>query len=70
MCDRQESFSPLDKSTFLPSLSERGFSEEDAPKFLPNPGRKNAFSGKTFIFLTESKVCSQFPCNSVLVSAV
>ena len=43
---------------FLPHIEENGFSEADAPKFLANPNRRHIFHGKTFIFLSEAKVCS------------
>lgn len=41
---------------FLPPIEEKGFSNTDSFKFHANPNRQYVFRGKTFIFLTESKV--------------
>lgn len=40
----------------MPPIEEKGFSNADSPKFRANPNRYRVFTGKTFIFLSETKV--------------
>nr|CUU99144.1 hypothetical transcript [Hymenolepis microstoma] len=50
-----ESFSYPDPSMYMPPIEEKGFSVEDSSKFKANPNRGLVFTGKTFIFLLETK---------------
>ncbi|VDO05252.1 unnamed protein product [Rodentolepis nana] len=61
-----ESFSFPDPSMYLPPIEEKGFTVEDSPKFKANPNRRHIFTGKTFIFLLETKVVP-FSSNMVLL---
>nr|CDS20270.1 nibrin [Echinococcus granulosus] len=50
-----ENFRDPNRSSHLPPIEEKGFSDADASKFYVNPRRRFVFDDKTFIFLTASK---------------
>ncbi|VUZ39011.1 unnamed protein product [Hymenolepis diminuta] len=50
-----KNFSYPDPSMYMPRIEEKGFSNADSPKFRANPNRYHVFTGKTFIFLSETK---------------